>query len=590
MFKPYLPVVYLSLCLVFVSATDDNELLVVCPPKSTCIRGVFRHTYNTEFEAFMGMPYALAPLGELRFRDPIKMVKLPFTIDGTKSKPNCIQRNYFLNRQRIFGKEDCLYLNVYRPVVSPQDIGNINRYIYGGGFNSGSASYLYTGPEYFMATQSVILVTVSYRLGALGFLSTGDNSISGNFGLKDQHMALKWVQENIADFGGDKDKVTLFGHGAGAIATHLHLMNPNSEGLFHRVISMSGTANSPYAIERNPLEKARNTAFYCNIENVDHISTTKLSKALRKVNALKLVEAEDYVKRWVGDPNTYYRPVIEPPGKNAFLTQDPEELIRTVNYTKLPWLLGTVPEDGAKWVINIMENSSVLQNFNSEFHYNLLELIQFPNRFNATVKDEKLIQLVQDYFGGTKELHEGSLRGFLDVMTDRGFKHPLYNVIRYYLRNVDTDVHPIYMYSFNYKGRFSSASLYAKRITRNYGVVHGDDLHYLFRSPLYFRDFHRNSTEAAIVQLFVNYFVTFAKHGKPLNFPTLDSCDTSVLAHRPKGICDYHEFFNAKYSLQHVRVNNAYPTQRVRYWLDLLEESRKSELGNPFYGTYTSGK
>ncbi|KRF97975.1 uncharacterized protein Dwil_GK27634 [Drosophila willistoni] len=289
MFKPYLPVVYLSLCLVFVSATDDNELLVVCPPKSTCIRGVFRHTYNTEFEAFMGMPYALAPLGELRFR------------------------------------------------------------IYGGGFNSGSASYLYTGPEYFMATQSVILVTVSYRLGALGFLSTGDNSISGNFGLKDQHMALKWVQENIADFGGDKDKVTLFGHGAGAIATHLHLMNPNSEGLFHRVISMSGTANSPYAIERNPLEKARNTAFYCNIENVDHISTTKLSKALRKVNALKLVEAEDYVKRWVGDPNTYYRPVIEPPGKNAFLTQDPEELIRTVNYTKLPWLLGTVPEDGAKY-------------------------------------------------------------------------------------------------------------------------------------------------------------------------------------------------------------------------------------------------
>ncbi|XP_068144434.1 juvenile hormone esterase-like [Drosophila tropicalis] len=587
---PHLPVVYLCLCLVALSAADNFEFLVVCPPKATCIRGFHMYNYDTEFEAFMGMPYALAPIGELRFRDPIKMVKLPFIIDGTRTKPDCIQRNYFLNKQsqRIFGEEDCLYLNIYRP-ARRAEILPVMVYIHGGGFNSGSSNYLYTGPEYIMATRSVILVTVSYRLGALGFLSTGDSSIPGNFGLKDQHMALKWVQENIGDFGGDKNKVTLFGHGAGAIATHLPLMNPNSNGLFHRVITMSGTANSPYAIDRNPLDKARKTAVFCNIQSVDHISTTKLSKALRKVNAAQLVKAEDSVKRWVGDPDSYYRPVIEPPGANAFLTQDPEELIRSVNYTKLPWLLGTVPEDGAEYVINIMENSSVLQNFNAEFHYNLLELIQFPNRFNATQKDEKLIQLVNDYFGGTKELHDGSLRGFLNLITERAFKHPLYNVIRYYLRNVDTDKHPFYMYSFNYKGRFSYASLYAKHITRNYGVVHGDDLLYVFRSPIYFHDFNRNSTEAAVAQLFVNYLVIFAKYGKPLNFPPLESCYTSVLHSRPEGICDYHEFFNAKHNFEHVRVNSTYPTQRVRYWLDLLEESRKSALGNPFYGTYTSG-
>ncbi|TMW40065.1 hypothetical protein DOY81_014855, partial [Sarcophaga bullata] len=115
-------------------------------------------------------------------------------------------------------------------------------YIYGGGWFSGTANPAITGPEYIMDTEEVILVTFSYRLGAFGFLSTGDNSIPGNFGLKDQLLALKWVQRNIADFGGDPEKVTIFGQSAGAISAHMHMLSSQSQGLFRGVIALSGTA------------------------------------------------------------------------------------------------------------------------------------------------------------------------------------------------------------------------------------------------------------------------------------------------------------------------------------------------------------
>lgn len=105
-------------------------------------------------------------------------------------------------------------------------------FIHGGAFFAGGINPAIVGPEYFMDSGDVILVAMQYRLGALGFLATGDSSSPGNFGLKDQTMALKWVQDNIGKFGGDPEAVTIFGVSSGGASTHMHMLSPLSASRF----------------------------------------------------------------------------------------------------------------------------------------------------------------------------------------------------------------------------------------------------------------------------------------------------------------------------------------------------------------------
>lgn len=152
-------------------------------------------------------------------------------IDATKAKPECIQKNSLAVNVFVSGEEDCLYLNLYRPLrTADRTLLPVIVYIHGGAFFSGTAHPAVLGPQYFMNTGKVIVVTIAYRLGVLGFLSTGDRTIPGNFGLKDQTMALRWVQRNVQKFGGNPANVTIMGVSAGAASVHMHMMSPLSAG------------------------------------------------------------------------------------------------------------------------------------------------------------------------------------------------------------------------------------------------------------------------------------------------------------------------------------------------------------------------
>lgn len=170
-------------------------------------------------------------------------------------------------------------------------------YIHGGGFFAGGASPSIIGPEYFMDTRRVILVTFQYRLGVFGFLSTGDEVAPGNFGLKDQVMALRWVKHNIAYFGGNPDLVTIFGQSAGGASVHMHMISPMSDGLFSRAIVMSGNAIAPWNIPtEDPLSLAQRQAEAVGITQVDTLSSKQLVDALRNVDANVLSESIDKLK------------------------------------------------------------------------------------------------------------------------------------------------------------------------------------------------------------------------------------------------------------------------------------------------------
>lgn len=120
-------------------------------------------------------------------------------------------------------------------------------FIHGGGFYEGSGNDELLGPD-FLINDNVILVTCNYRLGVFGFMSLGTSEYSGNMGLKDQQLAMQWINENIEAFGGDRERITLFGHSAGSASTHYHVLAPSSRGLFTNAIMMSGVAINPWAL------------------------------------------------------------------------------------------------------------------------------------------------------------------------------------------------------------------------------------------------------------------------------------------------------------------------------------------------------
>jgi para-nitrobenzyl esterase len=192
---------------------------------------------------FLGLPYAAPPTGNLRWQAPRPPAAWQGIRDATQFAPSCPQAPGSLTAGRT--NEDCLYLNVYTPQLVSQPGGGLPVlvWIHGGGFTQGA------GRDYDptkLAADGIVVVTINYRLGALGFLShpalaSSPGGPSGNYGLMDQQAALRWVQRNIDRFGGNHDLVTIAGESAGGLAVLMHLVAPSSRGLFQQAIVESGS-------------------------------------------------------------------------------------------------------------------------------------------------------------------------------------------------------------------------------------------------------------------------------------------------------------------------------------------------------------
>ncbi len=201
--------------------------------------GIVRGKVEWDHRLFAGIPYAAPPVGPLRFRPPAPAQPWAGIRDATEPGPRCIQDP---SADPEFGKqsdEDCLSLNVWTPAMTGSPRAVIV-WIHGGAFTGGSGS-IYDG-GWLVSRGDIIVVTVNYRLGTLGFLAhpaLGPPADVGNYGLQDQQAALRWVQENIAEFGGDPDEVTVAGESAGGMSVCDHLVAPGSMGLFRAAIIQS---------------------------------------------------------------------------------------------------------------------------------------------------------------------------------------------------------------------------------------------------------------------------------------------------------------------------------------------------------------
>jgi para-nitrobenzyl esterase len=208
--------------------------------------GVVRGTAATDLVTFKGIPYAAPPVGPLRWRAPQAAKVWDGVLDGTQFRSQCAQLGGLGGIVESY-QEDCLYLNVFAPKTS--GVKPVVVWFYGGGFQNGTGS---TYDAARLAAQGdVVVVTVNYRVGVLGFLALpsldGETPgvQSGNFGIQDQRASLKWVQRNIAGFGGNPGNVTIAGQSAGAGAACIHLTSPASAGLFQRAIGQTYSCGSP---------------------------------------------------------------------------------------------------------------------------------------------------------------------------------------------------------------------------------------------------------------------------------------------------------------------------------------------------------
>ena len=219
------------------------------PPEPGVVRidsGWLRGSVADDHVTYTGIPYAAPPVGERRWQPPARPRPWHGIRDATTPSPFCPQGNSFTG---IVGQEDCLYLDVTVPTnVERGERLPVLVWLYGGGFGSGGAREV-DGAR-FATAGDVIVVTINYRLGALGFLSAPAlDTAGGNYGLMDQAEALRWVRRNAARFGGDPGNVTLAGQSAGARAVCAHLASPGSRGLFHRAITQSGACDNAVCVE-----------------------------------------------------------------------------------------------------------------------------------------------------------------------------------------------------------------------------------------------------------------------------------------------------------------------------------------------------
>ena len=211
--------------------------------------GVVEGKVDGAVHAFLGIPYAAPPTGDLRWKEPVPVAKWTGVRKATKFGAHCLQGNPY--GDMVFrdsgGSEDCLFLNVWAPAKAGSAKLPVMVWIYGGGFVAGSTSEpRQDGTK--LVQHGVIVVSMNYRLGVFGFLvhpeltKESGNNASGNYGLLDQLAALKWVQANISSFGGDPGNVTIFGESAGSFSVSAQMASPLAKGVFHKAIGESGAA------------------------------------------------------------------------------------------------------------------------------------------------------------------------------------------------------------------------------------------------------------------------------------------------------------------------------------------------------------
>uniref|UniRef100_A0A8K9XQI2 Carboxylesterase 2b n=1 Tax=Oncorhynchus mykiss TaxID=8022 RepID=A0A8K9XQI2_ONCMY len=453
---------------------------------------------ETVVQAYLGVPFAKPPVGPLRLTPPQPVEGWERVRDATQQPLMCLQdrqrtvdfvSNWSIKVEIPAVSEDCLYLNIYTPAKPAENTKlPVMVWIHGGGFTMGSAS-TYDGSA-LAAYQDVVVVVIQYRLGLLGFFSTGDKYAPGNMGLLDQVEALRWVQEHIHNFGGDSKSVTIFGESAGGVSVSLLLHSPLSAGLFHRAIAESGTAAMDAIINSDPLSVAQMvaTTLGCNSSNTEQIA-----------DCVEKLTADDIVN--VHKQNKMLRIGVTVGGH--FLPKLLTETFHNHEMHKVPFLTGTNTDEG--WLLaNMMAPPGWVDGIDREQVMPLLALC-YPDP-----KDQWITELIADEYLGTSGDRIKNRDGFIELVGDALFTIPALKTAGFHR---DAGV-PMYLYEFQ-----QTPSMLKKMRPSFVGSDHGDELMfvfgYCFTTSHVTVDALCTEEDEQLSGIMMSYWGNFARTGSP---------------------------------------------------------------------------
>lgn len=483
--------------------------------------------HGREFCSYRGIPFAEPPVGELRFRAPVPAGPWAGELNATKDGNQCPQGFAPV----YFGDEDCLYLNVYSS-QSTAELRPVMVFIYGGGNTIGNNKADNYGPHYLL-DKDVVLVTINYRLSVLGFLSTGDDAAPGNFALKDQVEALRWVQKNIAAFGGDPNRVTIFGESAGGMSVHFHILSPLSKGLFHGAISESGSALMPLFFRTDSiLSQAQRLAqaVGCPTENSEEL-----------VSCLRTVDVDTIMKNQPSDCSwpqgilsfffcmydIFWRPVPEvktAANPEPFLTAHPQEIIRSGDFNRVPFVLGTNSDEGSFFLLPLVCTQAALDYLNDHLD-DVARVVFFLNESVPENRISDTFQRVIDfYLGSNRVITTATVHSIIDAATDRFMQHNIHKSVELHLKSGHET---IYLYNLGYRGKHSVITKARYGDTRyDLGVLHADELEFIMTTAYKADRWEPGHPDLEMVEAVVTLWTNFATHGNPT--PEADAAPQGV--------------------------------------------------------------
>ncbi|KAJ8664613.1 hypothetical protein QAD02_006275 [Eretmocerus hayati] len=499
-----------------IKSSDDHEPRVKTP--LGIIKGYHKVSeYGRLYEAYEGIPYALPPLRELRFEPPQPVTPWLGELQATKVSHECLQYNHlpsYVQGNRVIGSEDCLYLNVYVPDREneiPSHSMPVIFWIHGGAFMFGSG-ILY-GPKFFM-DHDVILVTINYRIGPLGFLSTEDEIVPGNMGLKDQNMALRWVRDNIEYFSGDPNKITLIGCSAGGASVHYHYFSPLSASLFHNGISMSGTALNSWTQTEASLEKAKKLA---DLMGCPSGNTKDMIKCLRYRPAVPMIQAVKEFLPWLYNPFSPFGPVIEKSGMKPFISRSPIEMLESKDVMDVPWITSVTSHEGLYPAADFIANEELLKYLDENWNILAPHLLDYnysvPQQSQASLNEK-----IRMHYLGKNPINKSSRDQITKMLSDRLFVVDAERAARL---QAMANKSPTWFYYYSYRGDSSLSDLYSGT-NENFGVSHADDALLIFDTEF----FKSSSVKDQLVRdMLLRAIVSFAENGEDRVLPVWEKVD-----------------------------------------------------------------
>src|SRR4051812_14674499 len=425
--------------------------------------------------AYLGLPYAAPPVGDLRWKAPQGPAQWKGERDGTKFGAHCAQGRVFEDMVFLDAgpSEDCLFLNVYAPAdATDKSKLPVMFWIHGGGFAGGASSEPRHNGD-FLPLKGVVLITINYRLGVFGFLATADlakeaDGAAGNYGLMDMVAALQWVKANIAGFGGDPNNVTIFGESAGSFAVSTLMASPMAKGLFHKAIGESGGAIGRGALNYDTLADRE-------VKDAEWVASTG-AKSLAELRAMPTQAVLDAVKNKQG---MGFPPNVD--GK--VLTEPVDDTYKAGKQAHVPLIAGWNADEGNFFVRNGMT------------------VAQWKEMATKMFKDraEEFLKLYP------AEDDAQAVRSALDFGSDQFIALGTWRWLEAHLKTGDS---PLYRY------HFELAATPSKYHPGTF-AFHSDDIEYVFGTLDTRPGWDVRPEDRKLSEAMMTYWTNFAKNGDP---------------------------------------------------------------------------